>query len=70
LDEQLGFFDGEVYPALAAYNAGPGNALRWWDGAEGNPDLYIERVNFPETRTYLEKIFVGYTIYQYLYNPE
>jgi soluble lytic murein transglycosylase len=29
LARQLDTFDGLVYPALAAYNAGPGNARRW-----------------------------------------
>jgi soluble lytic murein transglycosylase len=31
LARQLDTFDGLVYPALAAYNAGPGNARRWLD---------------------------------------
>jgi soluble lytic murein transglycosylase len=31
LARQLDTFDGLIYPALAAYNAGPGNARRWLD---------------------------------------
>ena len=67
LAEQLALFDGDVYSALAAYNAGPGNAGRWHSAAEGDPDLFIELINFAETRAYIERIFVGYEIYQALY---
>ena len=31
LGDQLRLFDGDLYLALAAYNGGPGNALRWQD---------------------------------------
>ncbi len=31
LAQQRDTFDGRIYPALAAYNAGPGNARRWLD---------------------------------------
>jgi hypothetical protein len=27
----------------------------------------VETVNFPETRLYIERIFVGFVIYDYLY---
>ncbi len=67
LAEQLTLFDGNVYAALAAYNAGPGNADRWSKAADGDPDLFIELVDFSETRAYVERIFVGYEIYRLLY---
>ncbi len=67
LDEQLRLFDGFVPAALSAYNAGPGNALRWYDQAGRDLDQYVETVNFPETRLYIERIYSGYVIYRYLY---
>ncbi|MCP4418177.1 MAG: tetratricopeptide repeat protein [Chloroflexi bacterium] len=67
LDQQLGFFDGNAHAALAAYNGGPGNAARWYEQAGGDIDFFVETVNFPETRLYIERIFVGFVIYEYLY---
>jgi soluble lytic murein transglycosylase len=67
LQQQLGAFDGDVYAALAAYNAGPGNARRWYNAAAHDPDLYVETVNFAETRLYIERIYAGHAIYRHLY---
>ncbi|MDX1378300.1 MAG: tetratricopeptide repeat protein, partial [Anaerolineales bacterium] len=43
---------GSVYGSLAAYNAGPGNALVWKELAGDDPDLFLEIVRFQETRNY------------------
>lgn len=67
LAEQLALFDGSVHAALAAYNGGPGNALRWYNAAGNDIDLYVETVNFRETRAYIERIYVGYAVYRHLY---
>ena len=67
LSQQLNNFDGHAHAALSAYNGGPGNAARWYDQAGGDLDLFVETVNFPETRLYIERIFVGFVIYDYLY---
>jgi soluble lytic murein transglycosylase len=67
LQQQLAAFDGDVYAALAAYNAGPGNARRWYNVAAHDPDLYVETVNFAETRLYIERIYAGHAIYRHLY---
>jgi soluble lytic murein transglycosylase len=67
LQEQLNGFNGDVYAALSAYNAGPGNAARWRNLAPDDPDLYVEVVNFPETRLYIERIYAGHAIYRFLY---
>ncbi len=69
-DQQLALFD-EFYPAaLAAYNGGPGNAIRWYEEAADDPDLYLETINFSETRLYLRTIYSNYQRYRYLYGPE
>ena len=67
LSQQLNTFDDHVHAALAPYNGGPGNAARWYDQAGGDLDFFVETVNFPETRLYIERIFVGFVIYDYLY---
>lgn len=70
LDQQLTYFDGDVHAALSAYNAGPGNAARWHEQAgsdRSDLDVYVETVNFSETRTYIERIYEGFVIYRHLY---
>lgn len=67
LNQQLNTFDDHAHAALAAYNGGPGNAARWYDQAGGDLDLFVETVNFPETRLYIERIFAGFVIYDHLY---
>ncbi len=63
---QIDAFDGTVHAALSAYNGGPGNAARWYGAAGDDIDLYVETVDFPETRSYIERIYSGYNIYRYL----
>lgn len=61
--------DGDLYAALAAYNAGPGNASVWKDLAGDDQDLFLETVRFQETRDYIRYIYEIYTIYRALYSP-
>ncbi len=67
LDQQLRAFDGFTAAALSAYNAGPGNAAIWYEEAGNDHDLYLETVNFAETRLYIERIYTGYVVYRFLY---
>ncbi len=59
--------EGDLYAALAAYNAGPGNALAWKQLAGNDPDLFLESVRFQETRDYIRNIYEIYVIYRRLY---
>jgi soluble lytic murein transglycosylase len=61
--------DGDLFAALAAYNAGPGNAASWQQLANGDPDLFVEVVRFAETRDYIRNIYENYSIYKGLYSP-
>ena len=70
LDQQIDAFDGSVHAALSAYNGGPGNAARWYETAGPDLDLFVETVDFAETRTYIERIFTGFAIYRALYGAE
>lgn len=60
-------FDGDLYAALAGYNAGQGNASLWKELAPDDPDLYVEVIRFEETRRYIQRIFEIYSIYRRLY---
>lgn len=55
--------------ALAAYNAGTRAADQWaaLPGARGDPDLFIERIQFAETRDYVRRILKNLATYRALY---
>jgi soluble lytic murein transglycosylase len=68
LVEQLGTLDGSIQGALAAYNGGLGNVYRWADEAPlDDPDLFVERIDFPETRNYVKLVYGFYHTYRALY---
>jgi soluble lytic murein transglycosylase len=67
LSQQLESFDGDVHAALAAYNAGPGNAARWHRTAGSDLDLFVDTIDFKETETYVERIYAGYDLYSAFY---
>jgi soluble lytic murein transglycosylase len=67
LRDLLANYDGQAEPALAGYNGGPGNAGRWWSAAGGDPDLLVERIDFPETASYVRKVLEQRAAYERLY---
>jgi soluble lytic murein transglycosylase len=69
LGENRDLLDGNWYAALAAYNAGPGNAIAWRDLAGNDPDLLLEVIRFEETRNYIRFIYEIFSTYRSLYSP-
>jgi soluble lytic murein transglycosylase len=69
LAARLKDFDGNPYQALAAYNGGAGNVYRWNDEAPSttNFDNWLDNIDFPETRTYVEIIYANYYMYRQIY---
>ncbi|MEE8346695.1 MAG: lytic transglycosylase domain-containing protein, partial [Dehalococcoidia bacterium] len=67
LGAQLELFEGDVAAALAAYNGGPGNALRWLEDAPSDPDVFLEMINLSETRAYVELVLEHYARYRFAY---
>ncbi len=65
LGELLERYDGDEAAALAAYNAGPGNADKW-----GGSSLTIESIGFPETRAYVEEVLEKRDEYRHEYASE
>ncbi len=53
--------------SLAAYNAGPHNARRWLKTFPfEDPDAFVERIPFKETRLYVKLVLRNYAIYKAL----
>lgn len=69
LSQNIDLLDGNWYAALAAYNAGPGNAIAWRDLAGNDPDLLLEIIRFEETRNYIRFIYEIFSTYRTLYSP-
>ena len=65
LKEFLEKYDGDVAAALAAYNAGPGNADKW-----GGSSLTVSEIPFPETRAYVEEVLDKQRAYREKYAHE
>jgi soluble lytic murein transglycosylase len=65
LRELLDRYDGDEAAALAAYNAGPGNADKW-----GGSDLNVSDIPFPETRAYVEEVLEKQAAYRDKYARE
>lgn len=50
-------FNGNTFLAIAAYNAGQGNVMKWRRAAPKRPmDEFLESIPFPETRNYVKRL--------------
>lgn len=60
------YINGNLFYMMTAYNAGPGNLLKWEKKANYNDDplLFIEVIPARETRLYIERVMANYWIYQ------
>lgn len=67
LADQRDLFGGDLYAALAAYNAGPGNALAWKSLSGEDQDLFLEVIRLEQPRDYIRVIFWAYAHYDRLY---
>ncbi len=67
LADQLRQYDGRIFPALAAYNAGGGNSDRWLDAWGADPDVFVEEMPFAETQHYVQVVYENYRNYLRLY---
>jgi peptidoglycan lytic transglycosylase len=67
LKKLLGSFAGNVVLATAAYNAGPHAVEQWLRaGAELDADLWVARIPYRETRTYVQRVMGNLARYQWL----
>jgi soluble lytic murein transglycosylase len=65
LHELLERYGGDEVAALAAYNAGPGNADKW-----GGSSMTLADIPFPETRAYVEEVLEKRSEYREKYAKE
>jgi len=69
LGEQLRRFEGDVLAALAAYNAGPGNARRWRRLTD-DPDMFVASIHLDQTQDFVRWVMEQYAVYRQLYDEE
>jgi peptidoglycan lytic transglycosylase len=63
--------DNPVPYALADYNAGRGNVLKWNQGAAAtNSAAFVAQIAFPGTRDYVRAVMRRYAHYQPLFPPD
>lgn len=68
LDYLLGYYNGDIRLALAAYNGGQGNVNKWLkDDKYSDDGITLKEIPFDETRFYVEKISKAYNIYNRIY---
>ena len=70
LQVQLKRFDNQILIALAAYNGGPGNTLRWLELGGDDLDLFVEVITASQSRIYLQRVYEQYIVYERLYREE
>jgi len=67
LDRMRTYLSGNTQAALAAYNAGPGNAEIWLSLSNEDPDLFLEILRASETQDYLMQVTEFLNIYKLVY---
>ncbi len=71
LEELEETFGGATHQAIAAYNAGERQALLWRRYCQSTePEEYLTKVSFRETRGYLTKVLTSWRHYAELYGSE
>ena len=63
-------FEGNMFLAVAGYNAGEGNVEKWLRNRGNKPtDEYIEDIPYRETRGYVKRVLGTYQVYRTVYDP-
>jgi soluble lytic murein transglycosylase len=68
LRDQLEAFDGNVYQALAAYNAGPIATERWSQASGEDVDRFVAEIEFAQTEAYVQLVMENAARYAQLYD--
>ncbi len=71
LDHTHQQYNNNTLLAVASYNAGPGNVAKWLRTLPTeDPDEFVEKIPFDETKNYVRQVLGNYWNYLRLYNPE
>lgn len=70
LRQLLDKFDGNVIAATAAYNGGAAAVSRWLEKwGKSDVDVFVEMIQYRETRRYVKKVVTALDAYARLYPP-
>ncbi len=58
-------YDGRLWPAVAAYNAGPVPVDEWLAASDGDMGVFLELIDYPETAAYLRGVAVASAMYRW-----
>jgi len=67
MDQQRDIFEGDLFAAMAAYNAGAGRVVEWQGQSGNDTDLFVEVIPFDETYRYVTFTYAQYGVYHALY---
>lgn len=71
LRKALDWFGGSTALAAASYNAGPVAVQRWLENSTAlELDVFVARIPYEETRSYVERVVGNYARYRYLAGGE
>lgn len=59
--------DGNLVSALAGYNGGPGNIERWRSISGADDSLFVDAIDYPESRSYIQAVTTNLYHYTRLY---
>ena len=65
----LEMFGGNIFKAVAAYNAGEKAVSGWNAKYPGDDDQWVENIAYHETRDYVKKVIGGLREYRLIYQP-
>ena len=66
--EMLEKFDGNLFRAIAAYNAGPNATKKWWpEGGAVDDEEIVENITYQATRNYVKRVLRNQYNYRQIY---
>ena len=63
LADRVRLFKGDLFRAVASYNAGPEAVAKWAPGSDDS-DIFVESIDYRETRAYVKSIYEYQSIYR------
>ncbi|HEY3109280.1 MAG TPA: lytic transglycosylase domain-containing protein, partial [Chloroflexota bacterium] len=63
LADRVKLFNGDIFRAVAAYNAGP-EAVATWAPGNDDADIFVEAIDYRETRGYVKLLYEYQSIYR------